>query len=123
MLGLFKRIGKVLLYIVEVPVFIIALAVFAVIGLIGIVILFLKSIILFFTGRSLYDDLPEDKKAKEIIRRNSPDYKEETPVETPARPAAPQPATQTPIYQQPEQPNNTQNINRLSYYRFLRFTA
>lgn len=111
MLGLFKKIGKVLLYIVEVPIFIIALALFAVVGLIGIIILFIKSIFLFFTGRSLYDDLPEDKKAKEIIRRNSPDYKEEQPVQNPVRQEAPQVASQTPVYPQPQPTNNYQNVN------------
>ena len=106
MLGLFKKIGKILLYIIEVPIFIVALALFAVVGLIGIIILFIKSIVLFFTGRSLYDDLPEDKKAKEIIQKSSPTYVASSQAPVNNTQVAPNP---TPIYQQPRPVNNGQN--------------
>lgn len=67
----FKSFGKGILYVLVLPVLIIILAVYAVAALIGFIYLTIKGIILFFTGRSLFDDLPEDKKAKAIIKANT----------------------------------------------------
>ncbi len=63
----FKSFGKGVLYLLVLPFMLVVLAIYAVVGLFVFIILGFKSIILFFTGRSLYDDLPEDKKAKEIL--------------------------------------------------------
>ena len=65
--GFFKGIGKGLLNIVLIPVFIVGLAFSAVVG-IGVFFLeFFKKVGKFFTGKSLSNDLPEDKQAKEMI--------------------------------------------------------
>ncbi|MFA6675363.1 MAG: hypothetical protein WCS49_00595 [Bacilli bacterium] len=45
---------------------------YAIVGLIAFIFLFFKSIILFFCGRSLDIELPEDKKAKAIIQSAIP---------------------------------------------------
>lgn len=66
MVALLKNVGKGILYIIGLPFFLIVLALTAVMGILLLVFMFLKSIILFFTGRSLDDDLPEDIKVKEI---------------------------------------------------------
>ena len=66
MMTLLKNVGKGILYIIGLPFFLIVLLGTAVMGLFMLVFMFFKSIILFFTGRSLDDDLPEDIKVKEI---------------------------------------------------------
>lgn len=72
MSGFFKSIGKGILYLFVLPFFLIVLAAYAVFGLFVFIFLFFKSIILFFTGRSLNIELPEDIKAKEIIKSSMP---------------------------------------------------
>ncbi len=63
----FKKIGRGIGYIFVPVIWIVGMAITTVVSLFLMVFLFIKSTILFFTGRSLNDDLPEDKKAKEII--------------------------------------------------------
>ena len=63
---IFKSIGKGILYILIAPFYVLGLLLIAIAGLFGLLYLFIKSIVLFFTGRSLRDDLPEDRKAKAI---------------------------------------------------------
>lgn len=70
---LLKNIGKGILYIIGLPFFLIVLLGTAVVGLIMIIFMFFKSIIIFFTGRSLNDDLPEDIRAKAIKEGRNPD--------------------------------------------------
>lgn len=70
--GLFKSFGKGLLYIFVLPFFLLVMAGYALVGLIAFIFLFFKSIILFFCGRSLDIELPEDKKAKAIIQNAIP---------------------------------------------------
>lgn len=69
MIGFLKKIGMGIAYIFVLPIYIVALALYGVVGLFLLLILFIKSIYLFFTGRSLDDDLPEDKEAKEILAK------------------------------------------------------
>lgn len=69
MIKFFKKIGKGIGYIFLVPFYLIVLALFAVVGLFILLYLIVKGIFLFFTGRSLSDELPEDKTAKEILER------------------------------------------------------
>ena len=66
MMALLKNVGKGILYIIGLPFFLIVLSGTAVFGLLLLVFMFFKSIVLFFTGRSLDDDLPEDIRVKEI---------------------------------------------------------
>lgn len=71
MLNFFKSFGKGILYVLVLPVLLVILGLYAIFALFGFIYLSIKSIILFFTGRSLFDDLPEDKKAKAIIKANT----------------------------------------------------
>lgn len=63
----FKSFGKGVLYLLVLPFLLVILAIYAVVGLFVFIFEGIKAIFLFFSGRSLFDDLPEDKKAKEII--------------------------------------------------------
>jgi hypothetical protein len=67
MIQFFKIILQGLLYIVISPFIVAILALFLVYGLIVFVLLFLKSIVLFFTGRTIFSDYPEDIAAKKIL--------------------------------------------------------
>ena len=64
MMSVLKNVGKGILYIIGLPFFLLILVLTGVAGIFVLVYMFFKSIILFFTGRSLYEDLPEDKEAK-----------------------------------------------------------
>ena len=66
MVALLKNVGKGILYIIGLPFFLIVLVGTAIMGILLLVFMFIKSIFLFFTGRSLDDDLPEDIKVKEM---------------------------------------------------------
>lgn len=102
-MNLLKNIGKGILYIIGLPFFLIVLSVTAVAGLFMLIFMFFKSIILFFTGRSLDDDLPEDKKAKAI--KNGKTINEQ-----------PQPQVVQNQPQQPYQSNGTQtNIEQIVF--------
>lgn len=85
MAGFFKSFGKGILYLFILPLLIVVLAFYGIIGLGGFIFMFFKSVVLFFTGRSLHDDLPEDKKAKEILNRQVGNFEEEKKPETPAQ--------------------------------------
>ena len=72
MAGFFKGFGKGILYLFVLPFLLVFLVFYGIYGLGVFLVMFVKSVILFFTGRSLDDDLPEDKKAKEILDVNKP---------------------------------------------------
>lgn len=63
----FKGIGKGILNILLLPVFIVGLALSAAIGIVVFIFEFFIKVGKFFTGKSLSNDLPEDIKAKEMI--------------------------------------------------------
>ena len=67
MLNLFKNFGKGILYVLVLPFLLVGLALYAVVAIFVFLFLAIKGLILFFTGRSLYEDLPEDKEAKKRI--------------------------------------------------------
>ena len=75
MASLFKTIGKGILYIIALPFFLLMLAINAVFGIFLLLFTFIKSIIYFFTGRSLNDDLPEDRMARDIKEGKKPEDK------------------------------------------------
>ena len=66
MMSVLKTVGKGILYILGLPFFLLILAGAGIAGIFVLIFMFFKSIILFFTGRSLDDELPEDKKARLI---------------------------------------------------------
>ena len=67
MINFFKNFGKGILYIFVLPFLAVALAGYAVVALFVFIFLAIKGLVLFFTGRSLYEDLPEDKEAKKRL--------------------------------------------------------
>lgn len=93
MMGLLKTVGKGILYIIGLPFFLLVLAITAVFGLFLIVFMFFKSIVFFFTGRSLDDELPEDRRAREIKEGRNPST---TPMNNPQETPVAQPYTSSP---------------------------
>lgn len=67
MITLFKNIGRGILYIFVLPLLLVALAVYAVVAIFIFIYLAIKGLVLFFSGRSLYEDLPEDIEAKKRL--------------------------------------------------------
>ena len=110
-MALLKNIGKGILYIIGLPFFLIVLLGTAVFGLFMIVFLFFKSIFLFFTGRSLNDDLPEDIKAKAIKNGNN----QTTPVEPESiiNNQINRPSIEEVVFQDQIQPQQTNNNNEV----------
>lgn len=85
MVSFFKNFAKGVLYVLVLPAIIAGLAVYAVVAFFVFIYLAIKGLILFFTGRSLYEDLPEDVKAKKILRGeplDEPEPSTEPKVET-----------------------------------------
>ena len=76
MASVFKNIGKGALYVIALPLGIIAIAGYAIFGVFVFFFQFVRLIYLFFTGRNLRSDLPEDVKAREIIEANKPKEEE-----------------------------------------------
>ena len=82
MISFFKNFGKGVLYVLVLPALLAGLAVYAVVALFVFIYLAIKGLILFFTGRSLYEDLPEDKEAKRILGGNKDTSTDEIHEET-----------------------------------------
>ncbi len=87
MSSLFKNIGKGIGYFFAFPGLIIAIALYAVFGLVVFIFQFFKLIFLFFTGRTLFSDLPEDielkalkAQANEFTEEEKEEKKEENPL-------------------------------------------
>ena len=74
MINFFKNFGKGILYVLVLPLLLLALAGYAIVALFIFLFLAIKGLVLFFSGRSLYEDLPEDIEAKKRLGT----YKEET---------------------------------------------
>ena len=79
MVNFLKNFGKGILYILVLPFLVVALAIYAVVGIFVFIFLAIKGLFLFFTGRSLYDDLPEDKEAKKRLGITHEEEKREDP--------------------------------------------
>ena len=77
MASVLKTIGKGALYFLALPLGLVAIAGYAVFGIFVFFFQLVRLIILFFTGRNLRSDLPEDIKAREIIEANKPKPEEE----------------------------------------------
>lgn len=76
MISFFKSLGRGILYVVGLPFLLAFVAIYAVFAFFIIAFMFFKAVVLFFMGRSLFDELDEDKKAKEVLsniaNRNQP---------------------------------------------------
>lgn len=106
MINFFKNFGKGILYILVLPVLAIALAIYAVAALFIFIYLAFKGLILFFTGRSLYEDLPEDIEAKKRLGINKEEKLE--------------PAMATNIEQYVETPNDDVSADPFYVPEYLR---
>ena len=80
MASVFKNIAKGLLYVLLFPFGLIAIALYAVFGIFVFFFQFIRLIVLFFSGRKLTSDLPEDIEARRIIEANKPKEEEESPL-------------------------------------------
>lgn len=67
MINFFKNFGKGVLYVLVLPFLLVGMALYGVVALFIWIYLGIKGLVLFFTGRSLYEDLPEDKEAKKRL--------------------------------------------------------
>ncbi|MFA5481256.1 MAG: hypothetical protein WC282_02595 [Bacilli bacterium] len=67
MLKFLQVFGLGILYVVLSPFFLLILALFAVYATVMMVFLFFKMVILFFAGKNLFSDLPEDIEARNIL--------------------------------------------------------
>ena len=72
MVSVVKNVAKGLLYVLIFPLGLVAIALYAVFGLFVFVFQCIRLIYLFFTGRSLQSDLPEDIAAKKILEKDKP---------------------------------------------------
>ena len=103
MAELFKKFGMGILYILVLPIFLLALIIFGAYGVIVFILLSIKSIFLFFMGKSLHGELEEDIKARKILHPE-PEKKEEpepiiiidTPKEEIIKEAEPSPKIEIP---------------------------
>ena len=78
MISFFKNFGKGVLYVLVLPFLLVGLALYGVVAFFIFIFLAIKGLVLFFTGRSLYEDLPEDIEAKKRLAGETP--KETTEV-------------------------------------------
>lgn len=88
----FKSFGKGVLYILTLPVVLVVLVFYAAIGLVTFLFLMIKSVVLFFKGKTIFSELPEDIKAREIL---NPTPKDEVDVIEPEENVLPSAFTQT----------------------------
>ena len=80
----FKKLGQGLLYTLVLPVLIVVLAGYAVYGIIIFLFMLFKSIILFFRGKSINNDLPEDIEAKRRMKALTNPFDNPAPQPEPA---------------------------------------
>ena len=75
---MYISIPKLVLYVLVLPFLLVGMALYAVVAFFVFIFLSIKGLVLFFTGRSLYEDLPEDIEAKKRLAGETP--KETTEV-------------------------------------------
>lgn len=78
MANFFKGLAKGVLYFFFFPFGLLAIALYGIFGIVVFFIQFIKLIVLFFSGRSLQSDLPEDIQVKKIKEKDQPKEEEET---------------------------------------------
>ena len=77
--SIFKNIGKGIGYLFLFPILVMAIALFAVYGVFVFLYQFVKLIVLFFSGRNLSSDLPEDIQVKAMLTEDEDEKKDDTP--------------------------------------------
>lgn len=73
MSAFFKSFGKGILYLLTLPLVLVVLVFYAAIGIIVFLFLMIKSVVLFFKGKTIFNDFPEDVKVKEILNPEKPE--------------------------------------------------
>lgn len=101
MLNFFKNFGKGVLYVLVLPFLLVGMALYGVFALFVFIFLAIKSLILFFTGRSLYEDLPEDKEAKKRLAIANGTYVPEEETREPKTQTATYTQESTPVEKDP----------------------
>ncbi len=96
-----KKFGQGLLYILALPVFLVALIVYAIYGVLLFVVVSIITIVNFFRGRPFNSDLPEDLEAKKRLGYLSNPFEEMEKQEK-----------QEPIYVMSNDSINTQTIEQ-----------
>ena len=108
MKSLFKSLGRGILYFFTPFVWVIGMAIGSVIGLVVFLGYALYSIFLFFTGRNMFRDLPEDEKLKELREAQANTVQQPIPQQPQPQfnqyqqPVMPQQPSQAPQYQEPQ---------------------
>ena len=72
MVNFFKNFGKGILYVILFPLILVVVCLYSVFGIFVFFFQFVKMIILFFSGRTLFSDFEEDIAAKAILKQMSP---------------------------------------------------
>ena len=67
MASLFKKFVKGILYFLVLPVVLVVLSIYAVFGLFQFCIVGIKALFLFFSGRNIFGDFPEDIEARKKL--------------------------------------------------------
>ena len=106
MLTFFKNFGKGIIYVLVLPLLLVGLALYGVVAFFVFIYLAIKGLVLFFTGRSLFEDLPEDKEAKRRIALANGTLSPSEPVSEP----------ETPVEEQEEIHENTSSIDNDPFY-------
>lgn len=70
MSSFFKTFGKGILYVIFLPFILLLLALYALLGVFVMFTLFIKNIILFFRGKSIFTPLEEDVQADRILHKS-----------------------------------------------------
>lgn len=71
MISFLKGILKGLFYVIFFPLGLIAISLYAIFGIFVFIYRLIKLTILFFTGRNLKNELPEDEEVRKILEKNS----------------------------------------------------
>ena len=100
--NIFKTIGLGIGYFFFFPFIIVAIALYAVFGIIVFIFQFIKLIILFFTGRTLFSDLPEDTLLKAKLQPETAEAAKEEQTQAPQA--------------QPEQPRQQESLSNNPMY-------
>lgn len=106
MQALLRSFLRGLLYLVALPALIVILAAVSVIGVVMFVFIGVKAVVMYFTGRNIFGELPEDIKARQIIEEN--ERKASEPPAPPLEEARPESA---PVNVAPQQPVQQVNPN------------
>ena len=71
MISILKSVVKGLFYVLFFPIGLLAILLYAIFGIFVFIYRLIKLTILFFTGRNLTNELPEDEEVKKILESNN----------------------------------------------------